>query len=627
MPIMNDSSSPVQKPMTWFWVVLLCFGAFLFKVYVRYGPPDYLFFGDSNTGLPRSDAVTWYLHGVNLFEGRGVGDVIHQFIYRNFVPPGHPFILANLMVWLGTDPVTLGWAVAVLTSLLPAVMFLWGREMFGPRVGLWMAGLAAVHPPFTHVGFSLMAEPTSVLAMAFTYYLGARAVKRNRYRDVALAGLSFGLTGLIRPAVLAFLWGGLLMVALGPCRTLRGKINRIGLWLLLAMVPLLLWQVRNRQVHGEWSFVYSSISARHIWTGANPEFGPYFYSRGSMHHTIWRDPRATEMEYIRRMQAEADEWIRQNRVHFVMSSIWRLNGLLPEFRSVNSTIIFDQSGWRALYLRLLVILAVPGVAAALLTRVSEKTPGQSSSIPGYVWTAGIAFGLLISIWGAGVYGASYRYRWPLELAWIPFASVFLHRLTHIQTVPIFAFRQEVYSLPALGGAARKGLRGLYVLLLVMVMASTVTVIYRQINPLAPATPLSRLSEEELLQWIEDAGLYPLWSRQEPMWVEYRDVFEEQAANYGAVRGLNGSWVAWWGILRIVDSRDNIFRSAELLLEAEPGTLGIARLPIVLNRDAPPIPGAWQDGQVVTVLGQLQFEDRSLASPVIHVNAIREVLPP
>lgn len=624
---MTDTPTSTRKPLTWLWVLVFCLAAFLYKIYVRYGLPDYLFYGDTATGLPKSDAVTWYLHGINLFEGRGVGDVIHQFVYRNFVPPGHPFILANFMVWFGTDPATLGWVVAVITSLLPAVVFLWGREMWGPRVGLWMAGLAAIHPPYTHAGFSLMAEPTSVLAMAITYYLGARAVKRNRYRDVVFAGLAFGVTGLIRPAVLAFLWGGLLMVALGPCRTLRGKLTRMGLWLLLALIPLGLWQVRNRQVHGMWSMVYSSISARHIWTGANPDFGPYFYSRGSMHESIWRDPHATEMDYIRGMQEEADVWIRQNRMHFVMSSIWRLNGLLPEFRAKETTIAFDQSGWRDLYLRLLVVSAILGVAAALRTQVAEEGAGAGFPVSGYVWTAGIALGLLISVWGAGVYGATYRYRWPLELAWMPFAGVFLDRIARIRIESIFSSRREVYPVTPVRDKIRKGLFGVSLLLFVLLLVSTSTVIQRQRSPLAPEMSVPRLTQAALLQWVEDVGLYPVWSQQEPMWVEYRDVFAEQAANYGAVRGLQGSRVAWWGILRIVNNGHGAFHSAELLLEAETGTMGVARLPLVVHREAPPIEGEWRDGQVVTVLGQLMFDDRSLASPVVHVYFMREVLPP
>lgn len=618
---MSNPSTP-QRTTGWTWlvVVICCLISLALKIHLRYGL-GYIFFGDAQTGLPRSDASSWYLHAINLLEGRGIGDIINQFVYRNFVPPGHPFILATLAVWLGPDPIRLGWAIALLTSLLPAFMFLWGREMWGPRTALWMAGLVAIHPPYSHVGFSMMAEPTSVLTMAFTFYIGARAVRTARINDTVLAGLTFGLAGLVRPAVLAFLWGGLVMMALRPQLTGRQRAVRVSIWLLVALLPLGLWQVRNHRVHGVWSTVYSSISARHIWTGQHPEYRPYFYSRGSMHETLWSDPHVSEINYIRRMQDEARVWIREDRLRFVLNSIWRLNDLVEEFRIRNVTIRYDQNGWRDFYLRFLIVFALLGVVTALRTKVRHEEPNKNIEISGKLWTVGLAVGLLVSIWGAGVYGATTRYRWPLELAWIPFAALFMRSLLSVSRMHLYALRHERHHVHPMAGRSKKIGYIAGIALLIPFLYSTTVLLHRQHAPARPEERVPVLSTEDLRSWIEEAGLKAQWASQDAQWIHYDDVFAEQAENFGAVRDLNGSWVAWWGILRIVNNRNDQLQSADFIVEAHAGTLGKARLPITAHPHAD-LTGPWQDGQVVTILGQLTFEDRPLSVPVIQVHAIK-----
>jgi hypothetical protein len=609
---------------TWLWVAVLamCIFSFGFKAYVRFGPPDYLFYGNAQTGQPKSDAITWYLHAVNLLEGRGVGDNIHQFNYRNFVPPGHPFLVAVLGVFVGASPNVLGWIVACILSLLPLVAFLWGREMWGSRTGFWMALLASIHPAYTHTAFSLMAEPTAVITMAITLWCSARAIRRVRWNETVLAGLMFGLTGLIRPAVMAFIWGVLIGLLLRKTIPLPKRCAHILLWLFMALLPQMLWQARNYMVHDEASLVYSSISARHVWTGAHPNYGPNFYSRGSWHETIWRDPFVSEIAYIKRMQDEAQDWIAANRYQFVMSCIMRLNGLLPELKQSDAVIKLTQAGWRDFYLRAFLLLALAGLVPALRTCSVSRTNGKAVTIPGSLWTIGLLLGLFVSIWGAGVYGATYRYRWPLELVGLPFAAIFLDRLTRFASKPLYGFMVES---PDSSGPPVWLLRlARYFLVSVagLLVTGTAVIAYRQLQPVAIEETVDVMSPDERKQWIAEQSLDDAWSAQEPMWITYDDVFNEQASNYGALTTLNGFWVAWWGTLRLVDAAGGNFSSAELVIEQRAGELGSARLPIKRHPERKQLIGNWRDGQVVSILGRLNYANRSMSTPSILVYDIR-----
>ena len=241
-------------------VLLLCLLSLSLKVYIRY-ETSYLFFGDPTSATPTSDARSWNLHAMNLAEGRGFGDFTKLFESRNFVPPGHPFLMSIFYGWFGYRPDIAGWGVALLGALLPWITFLLTAEMFGRRAGCWAALLAAIYHPFAMFGFTLMSEPSVILATAIALWLWSRICRTQRRRDAILAGLVFGAAALVRPSALAFLFGcGLATLLLST--TTKRKLQLAGLLLVSAAILPSLWQVRNAAVHGERAFVYSSALAR-----------------------------------------------------------------------------------------------------------------------------------------------------------------------------------------------------------------------------------------------------------------------------------------------------------------------------------------------------------------------------
>lgn len=601
------------------WLVLaICLFAFLLRVYVRYGPANYLFYGTSASARPESDAVTWFLHTLNLLEGRGFGESVRQFYTRNFVPPGHPFILGAIQLVVGNNPARIGWVIAFLSSLLPLTTFLWVREMWGPRIGVWAALLAAVHAPFMHISFSLMSEPMAILSASVALYLGARAIRRQRFRDIALAGVVFGLAALVRPAVLAFLWGMVGLLFFLPKVPVRKKMLMLVLWLCMTLLPQAGWQYRNYRVHGEWSFVYSSISARHAWTGVNPEYIPYFYSRTAWHETMWRDPYATEMESIKRMQQEAQEWIRADRFKYAMSCIWRMKHLVPELKYRMFAIRFSQGGWGRFYFLFFFCLAPLGAILAMRTRTGVRQADTTTVIPGTFWTFSLLSGMAIALVGAGVYGASARYRWPLEYIWIPFLALLLDRLLHMNRVPLFASETFTFSIPRLSRLKRYMLGCLLLAVAVYMAVYVGVLVKRHRHPPVAEANAAILGAGRIEQELKALGLWQEWERQSPNPIRYESVFAEQARQYGEVIAAKDKLVVWWGILRLPVTDAAGYQSGYIILDPEPDPLGKARLDLLRHPEIASLPGDWHDGQAVTLIARIAFHKAATARPQLLV---------
>lgn len=417
------------------WVVFgFCVVSFLLRVWVRYAGQGYLFFGDAATGIPESDSACFTYHALNVIAGRGFGVYMKGFPFLNYIPPGHPFILGFLYFYLGNRPDVLGWVVAAAGSALPALMYATTRVMMGRRTALVAAGLVALFPTYRYLGFSLMTEPMAILTGAVALWLWTVFLRNPGPARALCTGLVFGGAGLVRPTAIAYalsllVWSSLLWR--GRRRWILVATFTAGLLLLPAA-----WSLRNRAVHGAGGMPYSTISVRHVWTGANPRYGPGFYSRGAQHDTMWSDPRATERERTIRLQKETRKFVRADRARFFFGSLWRARFLRdPNARRLDSRegLRWDLRGQIIFGSIALWGLALLGGLCSLRT----VTRWGKTVIPGGFWFGALGSALVLALAGAGVYGASDRYRWPVEYLLFPFAAQALVALFCIDRRPLF----------------------------------------------------------------------------------------------------------------------------------------------------------------------------------------------
>lgn len=599
-------------------LIAICCLALGIRANLRYNGP-YIFFGDERTGQPDADAITFNLHALNLVAGRGFGDYIKEFRSYNYVPPGHPFFMAFFYYFFGNNPPVIGWIVAIFGSLVCVFAYLWGREMFNRGVGLITALLVAVHPSYVRIGFSLMSEPTVIFLTAIALWLGARLVRRPGPGIATAAGLVFGFAGLARPSAFAFLIGLFPFVLLRRSVAWRRRAVAAAVFAAASMLLPAAWQVRNWIVHGEYpGFLYSSISARQAWMGANPKHMPYYYSRDTWHNMLWNDPHAAELQRIRRVQREQKEFVRANRLKHFFSCLWRMHVLAwlePDRHDEHFVVRWKYGGYAVVGGVFLLVMGFLGAVRAVRVSTVRERNGEVDRVPGAVWVAAVSLGVIVAAVGAGYYGASDRYRWPIEYGFFPFAALGVYGLLHALRVDVagwWTLVNRVGTSPPWLRRTRQALGGLLVVLVAWFLGGLV---WARWHPDRSAEEAPVLSEGQVLEAIDKVGLTDFLAAQETRWITFDMVLEEQATNYGHIITYTNDVVAWWGRIAYPRYRaGGEVRSGYVILAPKAGDFGGVRLQF---RTVP-----WEgyglrdikEGDIVTLIGQIDYERRSLARP-------------
>jgi 4-amino-4-deoxy-L-arabinose transferase-like glycosyltransferase len=156
---------------------------------------------------PLSDALDYDRHAVSIATGHGYPQTIPVFFGSGptaFRPPAFPYFLAGVYKVSGTssqhDRWTAGLIAGALMGMLSvALIALLALEVWGRRVALVAAALAAVYLPFISVGTSLLSE-SIFIPFELGAALAALRYRRapHRYRWAIAAGALCGLAVLTR---------------------------------------------------------------------------------------------------------------------------------------------------------------------------------------------------------------------------------------------------------------------------------------------------------------------------------------------------------------------------------------------------------------------------------------------
>lgn len=160
-------------------------------------------------------------------------------------PPVWPYLL-SIASRLGFDSANEHRAVGVLLgSLGVALVGLAGRELFGDRVGLVSAGIAAVYGFLWLADGALMSEPLVTILVPLTTIAAIRWWRSPSWRGALLLGLLAGVGGLVRSELLAY---GPLVVAAAFVigrRARPGLARDLGVTVGVALLVLAPWLARN----------------------------------------------------------------------------------------------------------------------------------------------------------------------------------------------------------------------------------------------------------------------------------------------------------------------------------------------------------------------------------------------
>ncbi len=162
-----------------------------------------------------------------------------------FRPPAFPLFLAGIYAVVGERYTVARGIEAVLGVAFVWLLYLVAARLFGRRVALWAAAIAAVAPPLVWVNGSLLSE-SLFLPAAFGAILCALAFReRERLWLVVLAGLLIGLATSTRTNGITLALPLAIAVARGTgLRRLAAPAVLVAC-MALALVP---WTVRNASV-------------------------------------------------------------------------------------------------------------------------------------------------------------------------------------------------------------------------------------------------------------------------------------------------------------------------------------------------------------------------------------------
>ena len=141
-------------------------------------------------------------------------------------------------------------------AALCAIVYLTGKRVFGPRVGLIAAFLAAIHPLLIWYTPRYRYETLLSLLLTLYVYWLLRTLDSRLYKDAILTGLWLGAAALVNQIVV------LLPLALLPALLLlkTGRARAFGLLtvtVLTMALTILPWTIRNHQVSGRFILVHS----------------------------------------------------------------------------------------------------------------------------------------------------------------------------------------------------------------------------------------------------------------------------------------------------------------------------------------------------------------------------------
>ncbi len=263
--------------------------------------------GDSVEPLPGTyDQISYHGLAVRVLDGHGFSFAKG---WWPATPAGKPtahwsflyvLYLIGVYALTGVHPLAARLIQAVLAGILqPWLTFRLGTRLFGERIGLAAAGIAAVYAYFIYYAGSLMTETFYVLCILWALDLatsmaesaGRRVpplesslprVYRIPYRSWLMLGLALGGAVLLRqvflfviPVILLFLVWRLLWRS-GPSRPSLGRFAK-GAMLSLGVIVLMIlpWTIRNYRAFDRFVLLNSNAGFAFFW-GNHPIHGYYF---------------------------------------------------------------------------------------------------------------------------------------------------------------------------------------------------------------------------------------------------------------------------------------------------------------------------------------------------------------
>jgi 4-amino-4-deoxy-L-arabinose transferase-like glycosyltransferase len=370
---------------------------------------------------PIFDAHDYDRHALSIAHGHGYPDSLFRpGAPTAFRPPLYPVLLAGVYA-LGRSWTAGRLLGALLGVAAVALVFLIATRLWGRRVGLVSAALAAVFPPLVLYSASLLSEPLFILLVLAALFATLEYRRTHRMRWAVGAGVLCGLGALTRGN------GALLVIGAGGGAWIaRPRFSRAGLAapavvVLAAVVTIAPWVIRNTIVFHRFVGVtdqagvalagtYNS-EARHKGDLPGRSQAPH---QLRTFQDLFKDRRLDEVALTSRLTSRALRYMVDHPGRVVETSAWNTLRVFEIVRDDNLRNTWEGGVLQAVGVGALISPVIPAsvYVALLLALVGAATQFgvlRAKRAPPFVWW----FPLLMVAPAIVIWGLS-RYRAPVD---------------------------------------------------------------------------------------------------------------------------------------------------------------------------------------------------------------------
>ena len=337
---------------------------------------------------PANDALEYDFHAQSIAAGDGYKRSIYllQGGPTAVRGPGFPYFLGGIYALSGDSIAAGRLAGAALGALAVLLLYLIAKRIWGRRVGLLAAGLAAAFPPLVFLSRDLLSESLFIVLRARRHPLRARLPPLRRNASLGGSpGALCGLAALTRNTGLVLVLAIALGVWTGTPRLRLRSLAGPAVAVACAVLVIAPWTVRNAIEFGRFIPLTTSPGI-----AASGTYNQYSYLDGGT-HGAWRDPQIVptftplfvtpgidEGTVDATLRREARDFAWEHPGYVAETSLWNLlrmfevvggsvvgvSGDAVDDRGIGSAVpTSERAGLAAV-----VALAVIGVLAILSTR-------------------------------------------------------------------------------------------------------------------------------------------------------------------------------------------------------------------------------------------------------------------
>jgi 4-amino-4-deoxy-L-arabinose transferase-like glycosyltransferase len=357
-----------------------------------------------------NDEPEYYQPAVHIANGEGYrkvpqqspDGVAHLTAYRM---PGPALVLAVAFKLLGASYSLARFISALVSAAAAPLMYLWAQRV-APRGAALLAAVAcALYPTYIYYSLRIFSEPYFIPILLLSLLLSVAAIESRTPWPSSLAGLSWGLTVMVRPHGLPI---ATVVALYFVCHKRWSRAALVALGVAAFLAP---WLIRNQIVLGH--PVLLATESGETLLGAN---NPYVYENPAL-HGMWVSPIRIP-EYSERLKPVRDE-VERSRLQSQISTDYlkRNPAQAPilayyKLRRWLTPVTVTGGAIRLLVLAsygVMLVLLVLGVLLGVFRRTAALDITLNSTLVFVAVTA--------VYWGGLTRG-----RLPLEILWIPWGA-------------------------------------------------------------------------------------------------------------------------------------------------------------------------------------------------------------